>query len=50
MIDLMTLSVTDDTVLNDGKLVNNKLQRMWKSLLSSLRYVPVICLEDQRKP
>jgi hypothetical protein len=46
---LITLSVTDDTVLDDGQLVNIKLVRMWKSLLPSWRYDPALCLEGPKK-
>ena len=46
---LMTLSVTDNTVLDDTQLVHTELVRMWKSLLPSLRYNPTICLERPKK-
>lgn len=45
----MTLSATDDTVLDDRQLVSNNLVRMWESLLPSCRYDPAICLEGPKK-
>ena len=45
----MTLSVTDNTGLDERQLVNTKLVRMWKSLLLSLKYDPAICLKGPKK-